>query len=155
MGFAGQQMALDDPAGLSFGFDGGFDFNAPLHLPLPVVPPMQQDGGAVAGDDVAVSAPTFASAPAPSECYKRRKAPGHVKRPANAWILYRSDKVRELAATAGAGAYQPDLSKHIGLLWRGESNAVRWKYERRAKEEKERHAIAHPGYKYKPAPARK
>ncbi|PCH43977.1 hypothetical protein WOLCODRAFT_54214, partial [Wolfiporia cocos MD-104 SS10] len=91
-------------------------------------------------------------------------------RPPNAWILYRTDRLRELQAQLpppadpgpdGApadpgsrrkkGKLSMAVASHtLGEMWKAESPAVRAEYERLANEKKTEHANAHPGYRYQP-----
>ncbi|KZT67208.1 hypothetical protein DAEQUDRAFT_647037, partial [Daedalea quercina L-15889] len=74
-------------------------------------------------------------------------------RPPNAWILYRSDKLRELTARRDPSApkrLQADISKEIADLWKAEDPEVRHEYERIADIKKQEHAAAYPGYKFQP-----
>ncbi|KAJ7292170.1 high mobility group box domain-containing protein, partial [Mycena rebaudengoi] len=67
-------------------------------------------------------------------------------RPANAWILYRSDKIKELRK----GTPQRDLSKQVSALWRNERPDVRAWYEKRAEEKKQEHRRMYPDYRFQP-----
>ncbi|KAI0067174.1 hypothetical protein BV25DRAFT_1065993 [Artomyces pyxidatus] len=73
-------------------------------------------------------------------------------RPPNAWILYRSDKLRELPPPRPGEPRraQSDVSKAISILWRNESEAVRAEYERRAELAKAQHAVMYPNYRFAP-----
>jgi hypothetical protein len=73
-------------------------------------------------------------------------------RPPNAWILYRSDKLRELPPTAPGvpRRAQAEVSKLISNMWKGESDDVRTQYERRADAKKAEHQAMYPGYRFQP-----
>jgi len=78
--------------------------------------------------------------------------PATVPRPPNAWILYRSDKVRELPPLAPGveRRAQGEVSKIISAMWAKESDETRHEYEKRAEAAKIEHALKHPNYRYKP-----
>jgi hypothetical protein len=73
-------------------------------------------------------------------------------RPPNAWILYRSDKLRELPPTAPGipRRAQAEVSKLISNMWKTESEDVRTQYERRADAKKAEHQAMYPGYRFQP-----
>jgi len=75
-----------------------------------------------------------------------------VPRPPNAWILYRSDKVRELPPLPHGGQRraQGEVSKIISAMWAKEPDETRQEYEKRAEAAKIEHALEHPNYRYKP-----
>ncbi|KAF8891704.1 hypothetical protein BD779DRAFT_1512553 [Infundibulicybe gibba] len=84
------------------------------------------------------------SSAAPNPTTDKSKPP----RPANAWILYRSDKLR--AIKPGDYKAQGDVSKAIAAMWRAESPSMRKEYERRAEARKLEHAQMYPGYRFQP-----
>lgn len=73
-------------------------------------------------------------------------------RPPNAWILYRSDKLRELAVNQPPGPRKPqaEISKIISQMWAAEGPETKGMYESRADEKKAEHALLYPGYKFAP-----
>lgn len=77
----------------------------------------------------------------------RQNAP----RPPNAWILYRSDRLKELPPLAqGERRAQADVSRMISRMWKGETDETRQHYERLADEKKAEHSIKYPGYRFQP-----
>jgi hypothetical protein len=89
----------------------------------------------------------------------------YVKRPENAFILFRrkcveerlqEQEAAEAAAKADATSPKPkrtrqaDLSKMISTQWRSLSAAERTHWEDMAKEKKREHERLHPGYVYRP-----
>ncbi|KAF7293267.1 HMG box domain-containing protein [Mycena chlorophos] len=92
-----------------------------------------------------------AAIPPPST---KKHAAGHIPRPRNAFILFRSDNARKQqlssALTNVGWEKQKDLSRSVGRLWRAMSYAERAEWYAMAEEEKERHAAQYPGYKYTP-----
>ncbi|EPT02597.1 hypothetical protein FOMPIDRAFT_140591, partial [Fomitopsis schrenkii] len=74
-------------------------------------------------------------------------------RPPNAWILYRIDKLRELAERRDPTApkrLQPEISKEISELWKAEDPEVKREYERIADIKKQEHQMQYPNYKFQP-----
>ncbi|KAL4080185.1 hypothetical protein V8B97DRAFT_1914264 [Scleroderma yunnanense] len=69
-------------------------------------------------------------------------------RPPNAWILYRSHKLRQLPPDKGRA--QADVSKMISSMWKNESDSVRLEYERMADERKAAHQLMYPDYRFQP-----
>ncbi|KAJ7793316.1 hypothetical protein B0H14DRAFT_2623015 [Mycena olivaceomarginata] len=84
----------------------------------------------------------------------------YVKRPENAFILFRRSRVSTTAGDSPnpipAGKKQApkqrqaDLSKTISQQWKALAPAERAKWEELAKERKREHAEKHPGYVYRP-----
>lgn len=73
-------------------------------------------------------------------------------RPPNAWILYRSEKLRDPSLKPGSGQRLPqaDISKMISQMWKNESEDVRARYEYLANIKKNEHEAKYPGYRYQP-----
>ncbi|KAH8828117.1 hypothetical protein DL96DRAFT_1148477 [Flagelloscypha sp. PMI_526] len=75
-------------------------------------------------------------------------------RPPNSWIIYRSDKMREMTQprqkAGGKGMTQADLSRVIANMWKTETDAVRGEYERRAEIKKAEHYARFPNYRFQP-----
>ncbi|GAA6007300.1 hypothetical protein JCM11491_003080 [Sporobolomyces phaffii] len=81
---------------------------------------------------------------------KNRKT-GNPPRPPNAWICYRSARVRELKNTSQYTKMpQASISKLIGELWRSESPEVKRRYEAEATAKKLEHKEKYPGYSFRP-----
>ncbi|KAG9102760.1 hypothetical protein FRC06_001212 [Ceratobasidium sp. 370] len=81
-----------------------------------------------------------------------RTRPAQPPRPPNAWILYRSDKLRELASSQPPGPRKPqaEISKIISQMWSAEGPETKGLYEARAEEKKAEHAALYPDYKFAP-----
>lgn len=84
--------------------------------------------------------------PAPST------ASGQPPRPANAWILYRSDKMKDIPPALPGQARRPqaDISKLIAAMWKAESPEVRQRYEAMSDLKKAEHLAMYPGYRFQP-----
>lgn len=68
-----------------------------------------------------------------------------VKRPLNAFMLYRKDKQGEIPT-----ANHQSVSRIIGAMWKNESADTKARYNALAQQEREKHRLAYPGYKYSP-----
>ncbi|OSD01293.1 hypothetical protein PYCCODRAFT_1468729 [Trametes coccinea BRFM310] len=76
-----------------------------------------------------------------------------VPRPPNAWILYRTARLKEMKAASKDGecsVKQADFSRIIGEMWKNEKDSVKKEFEKAAEIAKQKHAKKYPGYKYKP-----
>nr|AAO49358.1 MAT-2 protein [Zymoseptoria passerinii] len=81
--------------------------------------------------------------------FLKKDAVGKIKRPKNAFLIYRL-KYHAVTAALNPGMHNNDISKAIGERWAAESQEVKADYKKKAEEEKRQHAIEHPGYPYKP-----
>ncbi|GAA5898456.1 hypothetical protein JCM6882_007780 [Rhodosporidiobolus microsporus] len=133
---------------------------APSDLPITppstsFLPPTSLPSTPVAS--IFVDDPVEEDSPAQSRRSKhmaKRIAEGYIPRPANAWMLYRSARVKEFAERERQGGsrvpMQSDLSKIIGEMWRAEPLDIRETYARLALAEREEHAKRYPHYVFKP-----
>jgi hypothetical protein len=77
--------------------------------------------------------------------------PNHVRRPRNAFIIFRCDFSREHAGVdQGDSVADRSLSKRAAIAWRGLSEEQKQVYKERAAQEKGEHARANPNYRYRP-----
>ena len=83
----------------------------------------------------------------------------HTPRPPNAWILYRSQKFREIqqqrdAQTSLGSSESPksqaEISRIISQMWQNETAAVKQRFEALADEKKLAHQRMYPTYRYRP-----
>ncbi|KAK4117600.1 hypothetical protein N656DRAFT_744074 [Canariomyces notabilis] len=72
-----------------------------------------------------------------------------LRRPPNAYILYRKDKHGEVKAE-NPGLDNNEISVIIGAMWKAESSEVRAEYHEKAQEVKRNLMIAYPDYRYIP-----
>ncbi|CAE6390972.1 unnamed protein product [Rhizoctonia solani] len=104
--------------------------------------------GLAAGTSVAhARAISQASKP---KSHARKMSAGHILRPRNAFIIFRSTMIREGQITENMEKDHGNISTICGILWRKLSPTEKLKYQRMADLEKEQHRIANPGYKYAP-----
>jgi hypothetical protein len=76
---------------------------------------------------------------------------GQPPRPANAWILYRSDKMKGMVPEPGQPRQpQADISKLIAAMWKNEKPEIRAHYEALSDMKKAEHLALYPGYRFQP-----
>ncbi|KAL0563805.1 hypothetical protein V5O48_018258 [Marasmius crinis-equi] len=78
-----------------------------------------------------------------------------VKRPPNAWILFRSDIARSIAQHEELHPdlprkTQPQISQEISFLWNTLDPIRKAEYERRAAAKKYEHTLLYPDYRFQP-----
>jgi len=75
------------------------------------------------------------------------------RRPANAWILYRSDKMKFLTPPEPSAPRrtQADISKLIAGMWKNETEEVKKYYETLSDLAKAEHHAHYPTYRFQPA----
>ncbi|GJN91845.1 hypothetical protein Rhopal_004868-T1 [Rhodotorula paludigena] len=131
---------------------------------LPVPPPLPPIDSPYVSDNK----PRIGKNGKPVKSHSRKTAPGHIKRPPNAFILFRShccstdadsddpsrpDPPGTQQARALA-AYEINKSQHISVIvsqvWRELSSEDKAYWEDRAREAKEEHQRLHPEYRYRP-----
>ncbi|OSX66755.1 hypothetical protein POSPLADRAFT_1053371 [Postia placenta MAD-698-R-SB12] len=73
-----------------------------------------------------------------------RANPMNPPRPPNAWILYRSDKLKQMMQSQLQHGHpkkpQSSVSKEVAAMWKAEDPGVRGEYERLADVKKAEHA---------------
>ncbi|KAH7344429.1 hypothetical protein B0J17DRAFT_635396 [Rhizoctonia solani] len=85
--------------------------------------------------------------------HSRRQLPGHIPRPRNAFILYRSWYVRQGFLSDVENDHR-EISRIVGKIWRQMSSEEQAPWRTMAEEEKAEHARMYPNYKYSPNPRR-
>lgn len=93
----------------------------------------------------------------PRESKKRKRSTSpvqHIPRPANPFIIFRSDRLRNYVfdptEEACGRQKQKDVSRDAATAWRNIDPTLKELYEIQAKIIKEEHAIKYPGWVYKP-----
>lgn len=89
-----------------------------------------------------------------SASHRRKMEPGHVKRPCNAFILFRSHAVATNLVPKEVERDHRNISRIISHMWRSLGKEERALWEAQADAEKERHRLAYPDYKYRPGSRR-
>ncbi|KAK0202871.1 hypothetical protein DFS33DRAFT_1385227 [Desarmillaria ectypa] len=80
----------------------------------------------------------------------KSKDPNHIPRPANAFMLFRADFVRQKHVPGSIETNHGSLSKIIGSIWHGLPLNEKKKWEARARQEKARHKRQYPDYQFRP-----
>ncbi|CCA72393.1 hypothetical protein PIIN_06327 [Serendipita indica DSM 11827] len=88
--------------------------------------------------------------PAASSSSSRKNQEGHIPRPPNAFILFRSDLVARKAVPTSLEADHSTISKIIGVCWRTLPARQRKRWEQKAQEAKALHKERYPDYRYTP-----
>ena len=114
----------------------GYPIPTTAYMGLPRSHPMQ--------DRAYYDSPVFDD----GDCEERSPSPGareQVKRPLNAFMLYRKDKQAEIPTSN-----HQSVSRIIGAMWKSESAETKARYNALAQKERELHRLNYPGYKYSP-----
>lgn len=83
--------------------------------------------------------------------HARKTSVGHIPRPRNAFILFRSHAVTSKMIPAHLGVVDHrNISQVVGALWRGLGAEEKSVWERMAEEEKRLHREKYPNYVYRP-----
>lgn len=82
--------------------------------------------------------------------HARKTPPGHVKRPRNAFILFRSHACAANLIPPTVEKDHRQISRIVSHMWRDLPAEERGRWEREAEQEKELHRRLHPDYRYKP-----
>jgi hypothetical protein len=82
--------------------------------------------------------------------HARKTPPGHVKRPRNAFILFRSYACSSNLIPPSVEKDHRQISRIVSHMWKSLPPDERAKWERQAEEEKDLHRKLHPDYRYKP-----
>ncbi|EPE03784.1 hmg box transcriptional [Ophiostoma piceae UAMH 11346] len=144
--------------------DPGSNANTPnltVHLERKRSFPFDSDTRSSDGDDEPLTSARFGPVPTPSSadtppsdsicfCVKAPKVP----RPRNAFILYRQHYQSQVVAD-NPGLANPDISKIIGQMWKGQDEKGREYWKGLAEQEKQHHRKQHPDYRYQPRRAGK
>ncbi|KAJ4393735.1 hypothetical protein N0V93_002950 [Gnomoniopsis smithogilvyi] len=74
----------------------------------------------------------------------------HIKRPANSFMLYRSDKLKYWWDANPRARSTGEFVRTIGQLWKQEQDSVKKQYAQRARDLADLHSKTFPDYKYAP-----
>lgn len=90
----------------------------------------------------------------PGVSHAKKNPPNHIKRPRNAYIIFRSHTVSQKLIPKEVENDHRNISRIIAHMWKSLNAEDRAYYEEIAKEEKERHKKLFPDYRYQPATRR-
>lgn len=82
--------------------------------------------------------------------HARKTPPGHVKRPRNAFILFRSHACAANLIPPTVEKDHRQISRIVSHMWKNLPAEEKGRWEREAEQEKELHRKLHPDYRYKP-----
>lgn len=82
--------------------------------------------------------------------HSRKRAPDHIPRPPNAFMMFRSHYCVKIKNESSPENNHAVISQQAGKVWRSMSDAERSDFHRLAYAEKMLHASRYPGYKYAP-----
>ncbi|KAK0193160.1 hypothetical protein F5146DRAFT_1137034 [Armillaria mellea] len=103
--------------------------------------------------------PATTASPSPTSRRPKKGDEDYIKRPENAFILFRrkccEDRQDAAAAAPTKKQRQADLSKTISQQWKGLSPEDRHYWEQLAKEKKKEHEQMYPNYVYRPQRTKK
>jgi HMG (high mobility group) box len=91
--------------------------------------------------------------PPAKKSHARRQPEGHIPRPRNAFILFRSDFVAQKKIPASVEPDHRNISRIVGRIWKAMSDEARQPWIEEAKRERERHKRLYPQYRYAPSSA--
>ncbi|KAF6764554.1 hypothetical protein DFP72DRAFT_424449 [Ephemerocybe angulata] len=83
---------------------------------------------------------------------KKREAAGHIPRPPNAFILFRSSFIRSQHIPDKVEGNHSNLSKIIGHYWKALSAEERAEWEGKAQVAQEEHRQMYPDWRFRPGP---
>ncbi|KAH9476076.1 Repressor ROX1 [Psilocybe cubensis] len=83
---------------------------------------------------------------------RRKKPANHIPRPQNAFILFRSECIRQKMIPKSVEKDYRNLSRICGKVWKQMSADEREPWFRMADQEKISHSIKYPNYKFQPIP---
>lgn len=113
-------------------------------------------GASPAGSRSSISSSEL-NAPAHCSCKSHRRNSAHIPRPRNAFILFRQHfhyelfpKNESMLSTLGSFKTNSEISREIGQRWRGLPPKEKQYWHDLAQQEKERHRLMYPDYKYIP-----
>lgn len=90
----------------------------------------------------------------PGVSHAKKTPPNHIKRPRNAYIIFRSHTVSQKLIPKEVENDHRNISRIIAHMWKSLAPEDRAHYEQIAKEEKEKHKQLFPNYRYQPATRR-
>lgn len=121
--------------------DPAFSSSPPTHdAPLPHVDPQSPLSSLLSRSG---SSPVRSS-------HSRKKKPGHIPRPPNAFLIFRSELWNKEKIKSSVERDHRQISRIAGRYWQELSDAERAPYHVRAEEAKRLHAQTYPDYKYSP-----
>ncbi|CDO70921.1 hypothetical protein BN946_scf184829.g29 [Trametes cinnabarina] len=94
--------------------------------------------------------PRHSTFPGQRSSHSRKKKPGHIPRPPNAFMIFRSELWTKEKIKSTVERDHRQISRIAGNLWNKLTDDERAPYKRLAEEAKVEHARLYPQYKYSP-----
>ncbi|PPQ85973.1 hypothetical protein CVT25_001672 [Psilocybe cyanescens] len=85
--------------------------------------------------------------------HARKQPAGHIPRPKNAFILFRCDFVRQKKIPESVENDHRNISRIIGKIWRQMTDEQKEPWKKLADQEKVKHHINYPNYKFATGPS--
>ncbi|KAL5513873.1 hypothetical protein ACEPAG_2634 [Sanghuangporus baumii] len=85
-----------------------------------------------------------------AQSHARKREEGYIKRPSNAFILFRTDFVTQGRIPSSLESHSQNLSRIAGAVWKSMSEEEKAPWKRKAAEVKEEHKRMFPKYEYHP-----
>jgi hypothetical protein len=82
--------------------------------------------------------------------HAKKRPPGHIPRPRNAFIIFRCDFVEQKNIPTDVETDHRNISRIAGKIWRAMSDESKKPWVDMAQQEREEHAKRHPHYRYTP-----
>ncbi|KAI0825229.1 hypothetical protein BC628DRAFT_1338925 [Trametes gibbosa] len=124
---------------------------SPATSPDAELPPPDETGEPEIDPDSPPSSPAHYDTPVEQRSsHSRKKKPGHIPRPPNAFMIFRSDLWNKEKIKSSVERDHRQISRIAGSLWNSLTDAERTPYHDRADDAKREHARKYPQYKYAP-----
>lgn len=124
---------------------------SPATSPDIELPPPDESGEPEIDPDSPPSSPAHFDTPAGQRSsHSRKKKPGHIPRPPNAFMIFRSHLWNKEKIKSSVERDHRQISRIAGNLWNSLSDAERAPYHDLAEDAKKEHARKYPQYKYSP-----
>ncbi|KJA22442.1 hypothetical protein HYPSUDRAFT_202233 [Hypholoma sublateritium FD-334 SS-4] len=92
--------------------------------------------------------PTYKLPDPTKKSHARKQPEGHIRRPRNAFILFRCDFVRQKKIPESVETDHRNISRIVGRIWREMTALEKDPWVKMADEEKANHMRNHPGYRF-------
>ncbi|KAI0638968.1 hypothetical protein C8Q77DRAFT_1069169 [Trametes polyzona] len=124
---------------------------SPATYPEAALPPPDETGEPEVDPESPPSSPEQLAVDASQRTsHSRKKKPGHIPRPPNAFMIFRSDLWNKEKIKSTVERDHRQISRIAGNLWNSLTDAERAPYQHLAEEAKKEHARKYPQYKYSP-----
>ncbi|KAH9991881.1 high mobility group box domain-containing protein, partial [Russula vinacea] len=98
----------------------------------------------------ATAADGASAAAAAKPSHAKKRDAGHIPRPPNAFILFRSSFIKSESVPGNIEGNHSTLSKIIGIVWKTLPPAERQLWEKRAVQAQAEHRARYPDWRFRP-----